>query len=241
MKKSFKDVSFHAAVVLGSIAFFALVFAAYGKLADQAEKSRKGNRPTVVLDAGHGGEDGGAVGIDGTYEKNVNLAVAMRVRDLLEASGYEVITTRDEDRAIYDDGAGTLRQKKKSDLKNRLEIMKSNSGEKTIFLSVHQNKFPDSKYFGSQIFYSRNDPGSRELANYVRESIVGLIQPENTREIKPAEKEIYLLHNASVPAAVVECGFLSNPEEARKLNDPEYQDKMAFCIFCGVINYFTNL
>lgn len=149
--------------------------------------------------------------------------------------------TREDDRAIYDESAGTLREKKKSDLKNRLELIKKNSNENSIFVSVHQNKFTDPKYSGSQIFYSRNNQHGQELANYVRESIVGLIQPENTREIKPADKEIYLLHNVSLPAIIVECGFLSNPEEAHKLNEKEYRDKIAFCIYCGIINYFTNL
>lgn len=248
MKKSFKfykifskGMLFYIMAVFGILVFSGLIFAAYGKIADSMSSSQQPKQYTIVLDAGHGGEDGGAVGIDGIYEKNINLFIATKLKNLLEIAGYNVIMTRDEDKAIYDNNAGTLKQKKKSDLKNRLNMIKSNSNENTVFISIHQNKFTDSKYSGSQIFYSKNNPLSQELANYIRKSIIGLVQPDNTREIKPADKTIFLLHNASIPAVIVECGFLSNSEEARKLISEEYQEQMAFCIFCGAINYFTNL
>ena len=148
--------------------------------------------------------------------------------------------TREKDKAIYDSGSKSLRQKKRSDLRNRLKIVKDNSENDNIFVSIHQNKFPDEKYFGTQIFYSTKDPLSEELASGIKDSIVNLIQPDNTRAIKPATEKIFLLNNAEIPAVVVECGFLSNEKEAKKLADSWYQSQMAFCIYCGILNYFLN-
>ena len=241
MKKTNENLMFYMSVICGSVFFCTLMFMAYGKLESQVFSSQSGSHKSIVLDPGHGGEDGGAVGNDGIMEKNINLEIAKKLRDILEASGYQVTMTRNEDTAIYDDSAGTLRQKKRSDLRNRLEMIKSASPENSIFVSIHQNKFPDSKYFGTQIFYSKNHPKSQQLADYIKQSVTGLIQPDNTREIKPADKNIYLLHNASIPAVVVECGFLSNSEESHKLSTKEYQEEMAFCIYCGITNYFTNV
>lgn len=216
-----------------------LAFAAYGKA--KGGEVKPSNARTVILDAGHGGEDGGAVGVDGIIEKDINLAITLKLKDLLEVSGYNVVLTRDKDVSIYDDDAESLREKKRSDLRNRSEIIEDNSKNKNaVFVSIHQNKFPNPKYFGTQIFYSKNDPKSEELANSVKDSVVNLIQPENTRAIKPADQKIFLLHNAHVPAIVVECGFLSNEEEAKKLGNEEYQDKMAFSIYCGMLGFLIN-
>lgn len=225
--------------VIGFISVFALGFVVYGVISDEIG-SKKNDFATVILDPGHGGEDGGAVGIDGIVEKDINLSISLKLRDFLQAAGYKVIMTRETDTAIYDDDSKTLREKKRSDLYNRAEIIKDNSKEKTIFVSIHQNKFPNSKYFGSQIFYSKNHAGSQNLASGIKDSLVGLIQPENTRETKPADKKIFLLHNAQIPAVIVECGFLSNENEADKLTKPEYQTQLAFSIYCGISNYFIN-
>lgn len=226
--------------MLSIIMFCTLAFVAYGKISEQSKNKKSENARTVILDAGHGGEDGGAVGVDGIIEKDINLSVALKLRGLLEASGYNVIMTRDKDEAIYDDTAETLREKKRSDLHNRADMINDNSKDNTIFVSIHQNKFPDSKYFGTQIFYSKNNSESQGLASGIKDSVVSLIQPDNTREIKPAEKNVFLLHKAQIPAVVVECGFLSNREEAQKLVKSEYQSQLAFCVYCGIINYFLN-
>lgn len=225
--------------VVGFISVFALGFVVYGAISDKIS-GEKNDLATVILDPGHGGEDGGAVGIDGIIEKDINLSISLKLRDLLQAAGYKVIMTRETDTAIYDDDSKTLREKKRSDLYNRAAIIKDNSKEKTIFVSIHQNKFPNEKYFGSQIFYSKNHSGSQNLASGIKDSLVGLIQPENTRETKPADKKIFLLHNAQIPAVIVECGFLSNENEANKLTKPEYQTQLAFSIYCGISNYFIN-
>ena len=119
-------------------------------------------------------------------------------------------------------------------------IMNKNKENDSVFVSIHQNKFPDEKYFGTQIFYSVNDEKSMDLANKIKDSVTGLLQPENKREIKPASNKIFLLHNAQIPAVIVECGFISNPSEAQKLKDEKYQSQIAFSIFCGITNYLMN-
>ena len=216
---------FYITCILSAVMVSGLIFVAYGEINEQKNSSQ--NNYKVVLDPGHGGEDGGAVGQDGIVEKDINLKIALKLKDLLESVGYDVVMTREEDEAIYDDTAETLREKKRSDLNNRVKIIEKNSDSKTIFVSVHQNKFPNPKYFGTQIFYSKNDQKSEKLASSIKDSVVGFLQSQNKREIKPANKKIFLLNKAQIPAVVVECGFLSNEEEAKKLSSDSYQSKMA--------------
>ena len=192
--------------------------------------------PIIIIDAGHGGEDGGAE-VDGTVEKEINLSIARKTADILRLNGYQVKEIRDKDISVYSDDAATLREKKVSDINNRVGIF--NQNENIIVVSIHQNKFDNPKYHGAQIFYSTNDPESGVLAKSIQTSIVMLLQQDNTRELKPAGKEIYILDHAEVPAVIVECGFLSNPEERGKLNDPAYQQEMAYAVAMGVIDY-TN-
>jgi len=191
--------------------------------------------PTIVLDAGHGGEDGGAVSKSGLQEKDINLAVALNLKKMLTASGFTVVTTRDTDISIGDKSLGTIRERKVSDIHNRLKIIEKQ--DNCIFISIHQNHFSDSKYYGSQIFYSKNNDKSKPFAEAIQTQIVRLLQPQNKREIKPADSTIFLLWQAKVPAIIVECGFLSNDSEAKKLSEPLYQQQMAFSIYSGLLNY----
>lgn len=238
--KFLKKNLFTYSIVFLFLGLFSLIaFTSYAKAKSSGNNSKE--IPTIILDPGHGGEDGGAVGVDGIVEKDINLAISLKLQNFLEASGYKVIMTREKDTAIYDDNLKTLREKKRSDLRNRMGIInKSKEEEKTVFVSIHQNKFPDSKYFGTQIFYSVNDSKSENLANKIKDSVTGLLQPENDREIKPATNKIFLLHNAHIPAVIAECGFISNPEEAAKLKSEKYQNQMAFSIYCGIVNYFME-
>ncbi len=197
-----------------------------------------GSKPVVVVDAGHGGEDGGA-SANGVLEKDINLAVALKLKDMLTASGYTVVMTREEDISIYDSSAYTIREKKVSDMRNRKDIV--NGSSNNILISIHQNKFEQSKYSGTQIFYSKNNDRSIKLAENIRRSVTGLLQPENKRELKAADSSVYLLDKAEVPAVIVECGFLSNEEEAKKLCTDEYQKRMAFAILCGFLDYEKNI
>ena len=190
--------------------------------------------PTIIVDAGHGGEDGGAE-VDGVLEKDINLAISKQVADILRLSGCAVKEVRREDISVYSDDAETLHEKKVSDLKNR--VAQFNESADNIVVSIHQNKFDSSKYHGTQLFYSENHSDSMNLAKSIHTAVVMLLQSDNTRELKPAGDDIYILDNAEVPAVIVECGFLSNPDERAKLTDKTYQQEIAYAVAMGVIDY----
>lgn len=190
----------------------------------------------VIIDPGHGGTDGGAVGVDGVIEKGINLSISLKLRTFFEQAGFKVIMTREDDRSIHDDNSNTIRKQKKSDLYNRFDIIKNNP--RAIFISIHQNKFEDGKYSGAQVFYSKNNDASELLAATLQINIKKTLQPQNNREIIKAEKNLFLLYNAKTPAVLVECGFLSNANEAASLQNNDYQNKMAFAIFYGTILFY---
>lgn len=187
---------------------------------------------TVVLDAGHGGEDGGAESASGILEKDINLAITLRLRDLLEANGISVVLTRSTDVLLYDRNVDYHGRKKALDLAARRKI--GEETENCIFVSIHMNSFPQTQYHGLQVWYSPNHADSVILAETVQELAQSQLQPENDRRIKPATSSIYLLHHLTVPAILVECGFLSNPQEAEMLATPEYQDQLAFLLFLSL-------
>ena len=188
----------------------------------------------LLIDPGHGGDDGGASGVDGTLEKTLNLSIASNLRDILTLNGVSVEMTRDSDVSIHDAGCTTTRQIKVSDMKNRLK--RYDAAAATV--SIHQNHFSVAKYHGAQVFYSAANPLSATLATSVRERILSLVQPDNTRELKQATDNIFLLHRTTKPAILVECGFLSNPEECEKLQDISYQRQLAFAIAVGVLDVY---
>lgn len=192
----------------------------------------------IILDAGHGGEDGGTSSADGTMEKEINLAITLRLQAMLESAGFQVKMTRDSDISIGDPSLDTVKQRKVSDIKNRLQLI--NDTTNCIFISIHQNHFSESQYNGTQVFYSQNHTDSKTIAENIQSQVVSFIQPNNKREIKPSTESIYLLFHAKVPAVLVECGFLSNPTETQQLKDPIYQEKMAFSIFCGILRYINQ-
>ena len=192
----------------------------------------------VILDAGHGGMDGGATAADGTPEKEINLAVVRHLDALLHAAGIRTVLTRTDDGSIHDPQYTSVQQQKISDIHNRLAIMQQT--EHGIFVSIHQNHFSQSKYSGTQVFYSSNHPGSVLLAEDIRSAVVEWIQPQNTRELKKATDSIFLLTHTTTPAVLVECGFLSNEEERNKLKTPAYQQQLAFAIMAGYWKYQTQ-
>ena len=193
--------------------------------------------PTIVIDAGHGGEDGGAVSESGVLEKDINLSIANDTYALFYLLGFDVKQTRKTDIAL-DNGEDTIRKRKVSDMKKRLEIF--NSSEENTIISIHQNKFSESKYHGTQIFYSPNNPKSKQLADSIKYSVKGLLQPDNERECKKADSGIYLLKNTNNPAVIVECGFISNEEECKNLLDSQYQKQMAYSITAGFLSYYNT-
>ncbi len=139
--------------------------------------------------------------------------------------------TRDTDISVHSPDAGTLREQKVSDMKNRLKMMESSR----MSVSIHQNKFPQTQYSGTQVFYSVNNPQSQKLADSIRSCVINQLQPDNTRELKKGNKDIYLLDKTTVPAVIVECGFISNEPELKKLKTSEYQQQMAYAIACGIL------
>ncbi len=194
--------------------------------------------PIIVLDAGHGGIDGGCSSVNGVPEKGINLNILLTLRDMLEATGYEVDVTRDTDRSIHDDGIEGIANQKSSDMDNRLAIF--NKYPNAICISIHQNQFTDEKYSGAQMFYSPSDSRSGGIAQIMQNKFVEFIQPDNKREIKKCGKELFLCHFSKNPTVMIECGFLSNREEAAKLETPEYQKEVAFTIYSGLMEYLSK-
>lgn len=197
------------------------------------------NQPVIIVDAGHGGFDGGASTNDGVTEKGINLNIALYLKEYLNFFGFNVVMTRESDVSTEDDGLTTIRSRKSSDLHNRMALMEKT--QNAVFVSIHQNHFSQSKYSGAQVFYSKNfSEESAELAQSIQENIVYFTQPENKRQIKPCGTSVYLIYNAVKPAVLVECGFLSNYEEAEKLKTEIYQQKIAFSIATGILNYYEG-
>lgn len=214
-----------------------LLFSSFSNVAVHTSAEVKDSSPLIIIDAGHGGEDGGAQA-EGVLEKDINLQISEKLADMLRLSGFRVKEIRETDISVYDNNSDTLREKKVSDLKNRVAAF--NSDKNNIVVSIHQNKFENSAYSGTQIFYSVNDPRSAVLADAIRRSVTSLLQNDNKRELKPAGSDIYILDKAEVSAVIVECGFLSNPEERAKLTDEKYQSEMAYSIAMGVLEYIEN-
>ncbi len=192
--------------------------------------------PPVLIDPGHGGEDGGAVSGD-VLEKHINLAVSHDVADLLRLCGYTVSMTRDTDDALTNEGED-VRKRKYNDMKMRLDLY--NATPDNVVVSIHQNKFDAAASHGAQVFYSPNHPNSAVLAEALRKSVTGMLQPDNTRTCKAAGKEIFLLKNARVPAVIVECGFISNRQERELLVTDDYQKQLALAIAAGLMNYVNT-
>ncbi len=227
-------------LVLCCLAFLMLSYLSYRQIGMIASTLANGQpSKTVVIDAGHGGEDGGASGFSGMPEKDINLAIAKDLEQLLSVSGYQVVMTRTDDTEIGDNTLSTTRKRKVSDMHQRLKILEGQGN--CFFISIHQNHFTQSQYNGTQIFYSKNNPESKTLSEDIRARVVELLQKDNKRETKPATSSIFLLWEAKVPAVLVECGFLSNPQEEAKLEDPSYQQKMAFSIYNGFLDYYSGV
>ena len=190
---------------------------------------------TIIIDAGHGGEDGGAVSSNGVSEAQINLNIALKLQNLLEQSGATVVLTRSDENAIYDIDKKTLRQKKNSDLKNRVKIGNTSSAD--IFVSIHLNKIDQSQYYGWQTFYKNGNEQGKKLATCLQNNLNEAIQKENKRT--PLKiSDVYIIKNVEIPTTIVECGFLSNPEEEKQLQTDEYQNKLAWGIYNGIMDYF---
>lgn len=194
----------------------------------------KGEMPCVVIDAGHGGDDPGKVGINGAKEKDVNLQIAMKVKAFLEANDIEVVMTRETDDGLYDRNASN---KKVQDMKNRIELI--DRTKPTVVVSIHQNSYPEEYVHGAQVFFYSGSVEGQKLASILQENLVKKADPENKRQIK-ANDSYYLLKKTAIPIVIVECGFLSNYEEAEKLCTEGYQEKIAWAVQTGILQYLNE-
>jgi N-acetylmuramoyl-L-alanine amidase len=191
----------------------------------------------IILDAGHGGEDPGAIGVNGKYEKDLNLQMVQEIGAILEEKGYIVVYTRTDDRLLYAEDENIKGIRKISDLKNRCKA--ANKYSDSIFVSIHMNSFGDGRYSGLQVYYSPDDEDSINLANKIQLTVKERLQKENNRVTKNGEG-IYLLENTEPTSVLIECGFLTNKEECEKLSEKEYQKELSFSIVCGIIEYIEE-
>ena len=200
-----------------------------------AENAPLLNRHIVIIDAGHGGEDGGAVSCTGIPESKLNLEIALKLKDLLALLGFDTMMIRTTDRSVSTEGE-TIAARKASDLKTRVSMV--NETDNCVLVSIHQNYFTDSKYSGAQVFYA-NTPGSRQLAESLQSAFVATVNVGSNREVKPADG-VYLMQHVTCPAVLVECGFISNYEEESRLQTKAYQQKICSVIAGCVSQYINN-
>lgn len=218
------------------ISAFIILFVAYFQYANSAVNTFALSTASkvIVIDPGHGGFDPGKVGITGVHEKEINLKIALKVRDYLEQSGAYVIMTRTED---VDLDGNDEKQLKKMDMHNRKEKINNSNGN--ILVSIHQNAFPQPKVKGAQVFYHGSSEEGKNLANYIQQAIKTHADPSNQR-VPKQNADYYVLRTTKIPAVIVECGFLTNPEEEARLNTDEYQEAIAWGIYIGIVDYFQN-
>ena len=240
MKKTFITVAFILclAVLLGvAISLFARrSHSPRPPVTEQTEPVQ--SLPVVIIDAGHGGEDCGAIGKNGVLEKDLNLKIALELNELLTSAGIQTRLTRSTDTLLYDKNSDYEGQKKKLDMAERLRI--AEEYEDAVFVSIHMNSFPQEKYSGLQVYYSENSPDSAHLANIVQQLTVTNLQPDNDRKIKSAGEDIYLLRGTTHPAILIECGFISNAAECELLCTDEYRSRLCMTLYCAILNYFDN-
>lgn len=227
-----------SAILVGVLAFGIQISNEQRKELTVETTSTPASNKTIVIDAGHGSPDEGAESNNGTTEAQINLKIALKVQNLLEQTGSTVILTRSNDNAIYDLDSKTLRKKKVSDIKNRVKIGNESSAD--IFVSIHLNKIPQKQYYGWQCFYNTKNEKSKILAEELQENLNDSIQKENKR-VAMELNTVYIMKNVEIPISIVECGFLSNPEEEIKLQEDEYQNRLAWGIYNGITDYFYNL
>ena len=235
-----KKLLFSFICIVVSLIIFIYSFFSPDVIVSSKNNSLIKETPCIIIDAGHGGFDGGASTDDGYPEKHINLSISIYLSDYLTALGYETLLTRTIDESLEDSGLSTIRKRKTSDLHNRMKIMEET--ENAIYISIHQNHYSQEKYRGMQVFYSPSfSDESSALAESIQSYTVNAIQPDNTRKIKECTSSVFLIYKAVKPAVLVECGFLSNEEEAELLQTEKYQKNIALCIAMGVQNYLSSI
>lgn len=214
-----------AGAVFLVVVLLALTISRVGRMIEPAlHPVRYTGAPPVILDAGHGGEDGGAVSVTGVAESQINLEIVQKLRDILALCGTDPILLREEDISLHDEGASTLREKKRSDLQNRVAAVEALEG--ATLISIHQNTYPSARYHGAQVFYAPTE-GSQSLAEHFQAALREQLQPDNERAAKQIPDSVYLMNHITCPAILVECGFLTNPGEEAMLRDEGYQRQLS--------------
>lgn len=230
-----KQLMMTAALIMGLILLF---FSAILMYTDAMNISRfPMKNKVIIIDPGHGGIDPGAIGRTGVLEDEINLQIALKLRKLIEQSGGVALMIREDDSGLYSEGSSRIRDKKNEDLRERHKMI--NESNAHIFISIHLNFFPQSQYYGAQCFYNKGDEEGRKLAELIQAELIDVIRNNNTRKAKSIDT-VYILKNNKMPSALVECGFLSNYEEESLLKDENYQEKLAWAIFMGIMRYFEG-
>ena len=196
------------------------------------------DKPLIIIDAGHGGEDPGATGTNGREEKEINLELAITLKAQLEEKGYTVVMTRTEDKMLYSESENIKGMRKLSDLKNRVKMVEEYPN--ALLVSIHMNSFGEAQYSGLQVYHQDDSNSSAALANSIQNAVRREVQKDNERVVKNG-KGLYLLDNSPNTAVLIECGFLTNPEECEKLCEKEYQKQLSFAIVCGIIEYIDSI
>lgn len=201
-----------------------------------ADKTFNAGVFTVLIDAGHGAPDGGAVGANGTVEKDINLAIAKKTGEVLEGKGVRVMYTREGDSGLQDEGIASIRKMKVSDMNKRLEIMRESGAD--LFLSIHMNSYPKENVSGLRVFYAKNHPESEELATAIRDKICEVTNARSYA-VKSADESLFLMKNPPISSVLVECGFITNRAEEEKLNDEVYRAKIAWALASAVSDFYV--
>ncbi len=228
-----------------NIIFLILVFCAVLLLSDESvsvmkriftksDSATDQGKPVIVIDAGHGGFDPGKIGVNDAKEKDVNLAIAKKLKSLLELNDFKVVMTRETDEGLYSE---TDKKKKSADMRNRVELIRQSNA--ILAVSIHQNSFTDSSSSGAQVFYYTKSAEGKVFGETIQETIKSYMKDENHRLAK-ANDSYYMLKKSACPLVIVECGFLSNAREADLLVTEEYQEKMAWAIHLGIIQYYNT-
>ena len=238
MRKNYAYLYVFTAFILISFMFCTLGISLSSMKVEEASLNGDESRPVIVIDAGHGGEDGGACTYGEVAEKELNLLIAQDLRDMLRFCGIDVIMTRDEDILLYDKNSDYQGKKKSQDLAKRLEI--ASSTENAILISIHMNAFPETKYKGLQVYFSPHTESSYTLANSIQNNTRIKLMPDNNRKVKKADSRIYLLDRFKGTGVLIECGFLSNPEEYEKLCTEKYRSQLAVVLMSSINDYVKN-
>ena len=203
-------------------------------ISNEIDKPTTDSTATIVIDAGHGGNDPGKVGVNGALEKDINLAIALKLEKLLKESGINVVMTRTEDKGLYDESDSN---KKVHDMKNRLSVIEE--AEPVLAVSIHQNSYPDESVNGVQVFYYSDSLKGKEAADIMQKQMIKTLKPKKEREAKE-NSSYYLLKKTSVPLLIIECAFMSNPTEAQLLTENNYQERVAWSIYLGIMQYINT-